>query len=161
MDLTFCFLHYKSRPICEIKCLFRCSASNGIAHLWPILSQFNCKCNDSQTHLCTMSNKLFWSQQKQGADFWANLSKTDFVLLKLFEVRRDITVLGPKRLECFDSTAWNWYYSIKLKWLQSLSASAKKCTWLNWNLPFTYGRTVRLLLITRHGAKSQISLTSH
>ena len=112
MDLTFCFLHYKSRPICEIKCLFRCSASNGIAHLWPILSQFNCKCNVSQTHLCTMSNKLFWSQQKQGADFWANLSKTDFVLLKLFEVRRDITVLGPKRLECFDSTAWNWYYSM-------------------------------------------------
>ena len=113
MDLTFCFLHYKSRPICEIKCLFRCSTSNSIAHLWPILSQFNYKCNVSQTHLCTMSNKLFWSQQKQGADFWANLSKTDFVLLKLFEVRRDIRVLGPQRLECFDSTAWNWYYSIE------------------------------------------------
>ena len=114
MDLTFCFLHYKSRPICEIKCLFRCSTSNSIAHLWPILSQFNYKCNVSQTHLCTMSNKLFWSQQKQGADFWANLSKTDFVLLKLFEVRRDIRVLGPQRLECFDSTAWNRYYSIVL-----------------------------------------------
>ena len=34
----------------------------------------------------------------------------------------------------------------------------KKYTWLYWDLPFTYGQTVQLLLITRRGAKSQISV---
>ena len=28
------------------------------------------------------------------------------------KVKRDLRVLGAQRLECFDSTAWNRYYSI-------------------------------------------------
>ena len=28
------------------------------------------------------------------------------------KVKRDLRVLGARRLECFDSTAWNRYYSI-------------------------------------------------
>ena len=30
------------------------------------------------------------------------------------KVKRDLRVLGAQRLECFDSTAWNRYYSLDL-----------------------------------------------
>ena len=51
------------------------------------------------------------------------------------KVKRDLRVLGARRLECFDSTAWNRYYSIFLGvfgkakflqifvWLLALAAS--------------------------------------
>ena len=35
-------------------------------------------------------------------------------MISVVEVKQDIRVLGAERLECFDSTAWNRYYSIEL-----------------------------------------------
>ena len=83
------------------------------------------------------------------------------------KVKRDLRVLGAQRLECFDSTAWNRYYSINFVFVFAIVFvfvfvfvfvldSSKQC----WTtiLAYTMHDEPKVVCSSTLGAKAAVSL---